>query len=92
MCFSLYSHASLSFFILQLGCCSTTIISRVNSRVLPLLMIVKSPVMTTAIIRADPFNKLMHSREAVVYRIVYINGLKCTLFTLFYFQLCHIVE
>jgi hypothetical protein len=34
----------------------------------------------------------MDSREAVVYMIVYINGLKCTIFTIFYFNVCHIVE
>jgi hypothetical protein len=43
MCFSLYSHACLSFFILQGHCISTTIVSRVNSRVLLSLMIVESP-------------------------------------------------
>ncbi len=44
LCFSLYSHASLSFFILQLGWISTAMISRVNSRVLALLIIVGSRV------------------------------------------------
>ncbi len=34
----------------------------------------------------------MDSREAVVYMIVYINGLKCTIFTIFYFKSCHTVE
>jgi hypothetical protein len=48
--------------------------------------------MTTSIIRAYPFKELMDSREAVVYMIVYINGLKCTIFTIFYFNVCHIVE
>ncbi len=45
MCFSLYSHACLSFFILQIGCLSTTIISLANSRVLPLLIIVTFPAL-----------------------------------------------
>jgi hypothetical protein len=40
MCFSLYSHACLSLFILQIPCISTTIISRANLRVLPLFEIV----------------------------------------------------
>jgi hypothetical protein len=64
----------------------------VNSRVLPLLKIVKSPVMTTAIIHAVPFNELTHSREAVVYMIVYTIGLKFTIFTIFYFKICQTVE
>jgi hypothetical protein len=55
--FSLYSHACLSFFIKQLGWISTARISWVNSRVLPLLMIVTFPVMTPTIIRAVPFRE-----------------------------------
>jgi hypothetical protein len=43
-CFFLYSHVCLSFLILQITWISTAIISRVNSRVLPLLMIVGSRV------------------------------------------------
>jgi hypothetical protein len=70
-----------------------TIISRVNSRVLPLLNIVTFPVITTTlIIHANHFKEFTHSREAVVFTIVYINGLKCTIFTIFYFKLCHTVE
>ncbi len=98
MCFSLYSHACLSFFILQLRCFSTTIISWVNSRVLPLLMNVGSRVLMiyTHILKlAVPFREtLMHSRGVVLYKIVYIIGLKSTIFTLFYFEfeVCHIVE
>ncbi len=53
-------------------------------------MNVTFPVLTTSIIR--PFKELMDSREAVVYMIVYINGLKCTIFTIFYFKSCHTVE
>jgi hypothetical protein len=49
-------------------------------------------VRTTAIIHAVPFNELMHSREAVVYMIVYIIRLKCTIFTIFYFKICCTVE
>jgi hypothetical protein len=77
-----------NFFILQLGCISTTIISRANSRVLPLFMIVESPVaMTTTMIHADPFREtLMHSRGVVLYKIVYIIGLECTIFTLFFLK------
>jgi hypothetical protein len=73
---------------------STTIISLVNSRVLPLLMIVESPAVATHKL-ADPFKETsMHSCGVVLYKIVYINGLKCTIFTLFYFEfkLYHIVE
>jgi hypothetical protein len=95
VCFSLYSHACLSFFILQISCISTTIISLANSRVLPLLMIVESPVMTTTMIHADPFREtLMHSRGVILYKIVYIIGLEYTIFTIFYFkfEVCHIVE
>jgi hypothetical protein len=76
-------------------CLSTTIISRVNSRVLALLMNVTFPVMTTTMIHADPFREtLMHSRGVVLYKIVYIIELKCTIFTIFYFkfELCHTVE
>ncbi len=96
MCFSFYSHTCLSLFILQLGCISTTIISRVNSRVLTLLMIVGSRVImkqTHILKHAVPFRETwMHSRGVILYKIVYIIGLKCTIFTLFYFKLCHIVE
>jgi hypothetical protein len=97
MCVSLHSHACLSFFILQMRCISSTIVSRVNLRVLPvpLLMNVPFPVMTTTMIHADPFREtLMHSRGVILYKIVYIIGLKCTIVTLFYFkfELCHIVE
>jgi hypothetical protein len=97
MCFTLHSHACLSFFILQIRWLFRAIISRVNLRVLPvpLLMNVTFPVMTTTMIHADPFKEtLMHSRGVVLYKIVYIIGLKCTLFTLFYneFDECHIVE
>jgi hypothetical protein len=55
-----------------------------------LLMIVIFLVMTTTMIHADPFKELMLSCKAVVYMIVYINGLKCTIFPIFY--LCHTVE
>jgi hypothetical protein len=58
-------------------------------------MIVKSPVMTTTMIHADPFREtLMHSRGVVLYKIVYIIGLECTIFTIFYFkfEVCHTVE
>jgi hypothetical protein len=44
---------------------------------------------------ADPFREtLMHSRGVILYKIVYIIGLKCTIFTIFYFkfEVCHIVE
>jgi hypothetical protein len=92
MSFSLYLLACLSFFILQLGWLSTTIISRVNSRVLTLFLLVESPLMTGRTMLADPFREiLMHSR-GVVYMIVYINGLKCTIFTIFYFKSCRTVE
>jgi hypothetical protein len=58
MCFSLYSHACMSFFILQICCLSMTIISQVNSRaLLTLLMNVTFPVMTTTMIHADPFRE-----------------------------------
>jgi hypothetical protein len=67
--FSLYSHACLSFFIKQLGWISTAIISRVNSRVLPLLMNVGSCVIilqTHLLKLAVPFRKtLMHSRGVI---------------------------
>jgi hypothetical protein len=56
------------------------------------LLSVGSPVMTSTIICANPFKELMHSCEAVVYMIVYVNGLKCTIFTVFYFKSCHVVE
>jgi hypothetical protein len=90
--------ACLSFFILQLSWISTTIISRVNSRVLPLLKIVGSLVtfsQTHIHKLVVPFREaLMHSRGVILYKIVYINGLKCTIFTIFYFEFeaCHIVE
>jgi hypothetical protein len=96
--FSLYSHACLSFFIRQITCISTTIISRVNSRVLALLLIVTFPVMLkqTHILKlAVPFREiLMHSRGVILYKVVYIIGLKCTMFALFdfEFELCHTVE
>jgi hypothetical protein len=78
-------------------CISRAIISRVNSRVLPvpLLMNVTFPVMPTTMIHADPFREtLMHSRGVVLYKIVYIIELKCTILTIFYFkfEVCHIVE
>jgi hypothetical protein len=98
MCFSLYSHACFVILILQMGCISTTIISRVNSRALPLLVIVGSCVigLQTHILKlADPFREsLMHSRGVILYKIVYIIGLKCTEFTLFFFEfeVCHTVE
>jgi hypothetical protein len=42
---------------------------------------------------AVPFKATsMHSCEAVVYMIVYSNGLQCTIFTIFYFKSCHTVE
>jgi hypothetical protein len=86
------THACLSFFILQITCISTTIISRATSHVLTLQIFVKSPVTTSPIIHAVPFNDLMYSRGVILYRIVYTIGLKCTIFSLFYFKLCHIVE
>jgi hypothetical protein len=98
MCVSLYSHACLSFFILQITCISTTIISRVNLRVLALLMIAGSPViiLQTHILKlAVPFREtLMHLRGVILYKIVYIIELKCTILSIFYykFELCHIVE
>jgi hypothetical protein len=82
----------LVIFIQKIGWKSTTIISRANSHVLPLLTLVTFPVMTTTMIHADPFKEtLMHSRGVNLYKIVYIIGLKCTLFTLFYneFDECH---
>jgi hypothetical protein len=92
--------ACLSFFILQIGCISTTIISWANSRALPLLMIVGSSVILRQahILKlANPMREtFMHSRGVILYKIVYIIGLlKCTIsFTIFYFKfdLCHIVE
>jgi hypothetical protein len=70
------------FSILEIRCGSTTIISRVNSRVLPLLLLVTFPALVAVLMKlADPFNELTHSCEAVVYMIVvYISGLKCTIF------------
>jgi hypothetical protein len=81
-----------------MGCGSSTIISRANSRVLPLLIIVGSHAIMkqTHILKlADPFREtLMHSRGVKLYKIVYIIGWKCTKFTIFYFtfEICHIVE
>jgi hypothetical protein len=53
-------------------------------------------IMMTHILKlADPFREsLMHSRAVVLYKIVYIIGLKCTEFTLFFFEfeVCHTVE
>jgi hypothetical protein len=45
-------------------------------------------IMRTHILKlAVPFReKLMHSRGVVLYKIVYIIGLKCTIFTIFYFE------
>ncbi len=48
--------------------------------------------MNGGMIHAGPIKELMHSCEAVLHMIIYINGLKCTLFTLFYFKLCRTVE
>jgi hypothetical protein len=51
--------------------------------------------MPTPMIHADPFREtLMHSRGVVLYKIVYIIELKCTILSIFYykFELCHIVE
>jgi hypothetical protein len=54
------------------------------------LIIVESPVMTSKMIHAVPFKETsMHSCEALVYMILYSNGLKCTEFTIFFFKLCH---
>jgi hypothetical protein len=51
-------------------------------------MNVTFPVMTTAMIHADPFREmLMHSRGVILYKIVYIIALKCTIFTIFYFEI-----
>jgi hypothetical protein len=58
-------------------------------------MNVTFPVMTTTMIHADPFREmLMHSCGVVLYKIVYIIELKCTilLIFLFEFELCHIAE
>jgi hypothetical protein len=59
---------------------STAIILWVNSRVLPLLMIAGSHVImkqTHILKHAVPFRAtLMHSRGVVLYKIVYIIGLK----------------
>jgi hypothetical protein len=58
-------------------------------------MSVGSPVMTPTMIHAVPFREmLMHSRGVILYKIVYIIRLKCTLFTLSYLEceLCHTVE
>jgi hypothetical protein len=42
---------------------------------------------------AVPFrDTLMHLRGVILYKIVYIIGLKCTIFTIFYFKSCHTVE
>jgi hypothetical protein len=57
-------------------------------------MIVESPAVATHKL-ADPFKETsMNSCGIVLYRIVYIIGLECTIFTIFYFkfELCHIVE
>ncbi len=52
-------------------CISTTIISRANSRVLPLLIIVTFPA-SMRLKLAVPFKETsMHSCEAVFYMIVY---------------------
>jgi hypothetical protein len=78
-------------------CISRAIVSRVNLRVLPvpLLMNVTFPVMTTTMIHAVSFREtLMYSRGVILYKIVYIIELKCTIFSIFYFEfeVCHIVE
>jgi hypothetical protein len=44
-------------------------------------------VMTTTMIHAVSFREtLMHSRGVILYKIVYIIGLKYSVFTLFYFE------
>jgi hypothetical protein len=90
--------ACLSFFIFQICCISTIIISRANSRALPLLMIVGSSVILrqTHILKlADPFREtLMHSRGVLLYKIVYIIELKCTILSIFLIRImpyCRIV-
>jgi hypothetical protein len=56
-------------------------------------MIVESPAIVIRKL-AVPFKEiLMHSCGVVLYMIDYIIGLKCTIFTIFYFKnLCHTVE
>jgi hypothetical protein len=88
----------LLFFILQIRWISPGIISLVNSRVLPLFMFVGSCVIilqTHLLKLAVPFREtLMHSCGVILYKIVYITELKCTILTIFYneFEVCHDIE